>query len=230
MERALELFEKLLAAKPDDTDRKRNVALCHKMLGTHFRQMGDLDLGLSHAAAAARLDAERVEAEPNNPQAKLDYTFDLSTIGDVHANKREFEEALRSYDPALALRRELWQADPANVYARDRLAFMLTLVARMHFLVGRHAQAAPLLKESITHARALPMQEAGQLATLSLDYLTLGEITAAAGKDPCLWYGPMADVLRKLPDQAKRDHLSTGAQKEFDSALLRAKTCPASAG
>src|SRR5262249_15884199 len=36
MQAALETFEKLLAARPADLDRKRNVSLCHKYLATHY--------------------------------------------------------------------------------------------------------------------------------------------------------------------------------------------------
>jgi non-specific serine/threonine protein kinase/serine/threonine-protein kinase len=200
MERALELFQKLLDARPDDLDRKRNVALCHKQLAGYF-VIGNPERAQGHSLAAARLDSERLATEPHNAQAKLDYTFDLGTLGDQHLPKREYDEALRYFEEALALRRELWEADRANVYSRNRLAFSLARVGLTHVLAGRHRLARPLLHESVEHARETP-EQSGSFPILANAYLFLGEVELASGRDPCSWYGRMADVLPLVQDAA----------------------------
>src|SRR5262245_13075348 len=146
MEQALELFEKLLAAKPDDLDRKRNVALCHKYLSSYFGAT-DPRRWHQHALKAAELDAERMRAEPQNAQAKVDYTFDISILGEYHTSQAQYDQALPYYEEALAMRRDLSERDRANAHGRSVLALTLTSVAGVHVLAGRHQRASPLLLE-----------------------------------------------------------------------------------
>jgi tetratricopeptide (TPR) repeat protein len=224
MERALKGFETLLAARPDDPDRKRNVALCHKTLSAHFGTR-DPSRTFQHARRAAQLDSERVAAEPHNAQAKLDYTFALSALGDYHSYREENDDALRRFERALVLRRELWEADQANVHARNRLAYMLTRVAEMHVRAGRHRLAAPLLQEAVAHVRALPRQELEDMGTLIKAYLLLGEAALAEKKDPCPSYRPMAALLAKVPE-AQHGSFDPATARQRDRALERLKSCP----
>jgi eukaryotic-like serine/threonine-protein kinase len=225
MDRALEAFEKLLAAKPDDLDRKRNVALCHKTLSAHVAKR-DPARAFQHVRRAAQLDSERLAAEPDNAQAKIDYTFDLSALGDYHSSRREYDDALRQFERALALRRELWAADQANAQARDRLAYMLMRVAEMQMLAGRHRLAAPLLQESVAQVRALPKQGWEDMLTLSKAYLFLGEVALASKNDPCPWYRPMAELLLKVPEAKEQGFFEPATAKLRDRALERLKSCP----
>ena len=65
-------YEALLAARPDDPDRMRNVALVDKyMIGGLVRD-GEADEGLRRAGRAAALDERRLGLRPRDPQARLD--------------------------------------------------------------------------------------------------------------------------------------------------------------
>jgi tetratricopeptide (TPR) repeat protein len=236
MEPALEMFQRLLTAKPDDEGRKRNVALCHRHLAGHFRAgslryppevaAARLAAAYQHAATAARLDAERLAARPLDREAKMDYSFDLSVMGDVHVAKREFVEALTQFERALTLRRELAAADAANVQARSRLAYMQMRMAELLVVVGAHARAVPLLKESVNLALSLPANEPSSTATLARAYLFLGEAEVAAGKDGCPSYRRMADLQPQVPELAKNGLYDPGLEEVRDRALVRLESCP----
>jgi tetratricopeptide (TPR) repeat protein len=225
MERALQLFEALLAMKPDDPNRKRNVALCHKTLAAN--RLPDPDRSYAHAQEAVRLDLERVTGDPHDAQARLDYSVDVSILGDLHIERREYAEALEQFELALARRRELWTADAANVYARERLAHSLMRVAYANILLDRHPKAAPLLGECLAHIEALhsrnPDVRLNVLVTESLVYLFLGEVAQASGGDPCRRYRQMAELLPKLEERRYEPEAAT----RRDRALGRLKTCSA---
>jgi tetratricopeptide (TPR) repeat protein len=229
MERALEIFQRLLAAKPDDPDRKRNVALCHKYLSGHLN-LRDPSRSFRHAVEAARLDSERVAADPHDAQAKMDYTFDLGTLADLHVNRGEHDEALGYFRRALTLRRELWHADKANVHARDRYAFALMRLAESHVVAGRPQPAGPLLHECLEVVRGLPQQDLSARLTLSKAHLFLGEVALASKTDPCASYRRMAALLPDLPPAMAADHFVGKTARLRDRALVRLKACPADAG
>jgi tetratricopeptide (TPR) repeat protein len=223
LEQALAIFQKLLAASPEDPDRKRNVALCHKNL-VGLVEKSDPARAHRHALEAAELDRQRLAAEPHNPQAKLDYSFDLSTLGIYHVGRGDYGEALRNFEEALVLRRDLWAQDRADVFARDRLAYMLALVAEVHVLSGDRRGAAPLLRESIEHARALPAAEMTTARTLTLAHLLEGEVALAAGRDPCPSHRRMAAQMARVPLEQQPWGLPSLAAMR-DGALERLKTC-----
>jgi non-specific serine/threonine protein kinase/serine/threonine-protein kinase len=222
--RALEIFQGLLETNPGDIDLKRSVALCHKYLSGSFLTR-DPPRAYQHALKAAQLNSERVAAEPHNAQAKLDFTFDLSTLGDYHLARREHDDALRYFEQALVLRRELREADRANTYAWNRLAYMLMRVGETHVLAGQHRLGAPFLRESIQHTTMLPEQKQHWVVTtLARAYLSLGEVELAEKRSPCRSYRRMEDLLGELPDAHKYFPPETSDLR--DRALLRLKSCP----
>jgi tetratricopeptide (TPR) repeat protein len=228
MERALAIFRTLLERRPDDADRRRNVALCHKYLAGYYAlpEAQDWARALQHGDAAARIDSERVQAEPDNAQARLDYAFDLGFLGDYHRNRGELRDALHALEESLALRRQLWAADQADVNPRDRFAYMLMKVAEVHMLMGDAPAAAPLLREAIVHARAVPAENFGSRLTLTKAFLFQGLATAAAGGDSCPSYRAMAALYPKLSERDVTTNFDriTGAWR--DRGLQRAKSCP----
>jgi tetratricopeptide (TPR) repeat protein len=198
MERALEMFQRLLQASPQDPDRKRNVALCHKYLHGVFGEL-DPPRAFRHALDAARLDSERLAAEPHDAQAKLDYSFDLGAVAHQHVSEQRYDQAISYFEQALALRRELWEADRANAFAANRLAYTLMRLGETHVLAGRPQDAAPLLAEAIDLAAKLPGQDQPSVfGMLARAYVAQGEVELASNRDPCPWYRFLADLRPKL--------------------------------
>jgi eukaryotic-like serine/threonine-protein kinase len=207
MERSLVIFQQLLAARPQDTVRQRNVALCHKYLGGSVVQL-DPQRAVVHMQEAARLDGARLAAEPRNPQAKLDYTFDLSAIAFFHFIRREYAQALPMYEETLRLRREILAGDPADVQARERLADTLMRIGGLHALAGRHGVARGFLQESLGLLRGQPEDQKTIALTLSCLYLLMAEVTYVEKGDACAWY-------RRLPAQVERVR-KVGLDPRFD--------------
>jgi serine/threonine protein kinase/tetratricopeptide (TPR) repeat protein len=222
MQDALEIFERLLAKQPHDADRKRNVALCHKNLVGYFAST-DPARSLQHATSAARLDSERVAADPHNAQAKLDYAIDLSVLGDHHLLTGLYDEALPHYEKSLELRRTLAAADPRNAYASERLGYILAQTGVTHVLANDPARGVPLLLESLRRLEATAesgdRQELGGIRFRA--YVALGEAHFALKQDHCAWDRRVAaeaaglDLRQAVPVQ----------KWLTDRALARARTC-----
>lgn len=226
MERALEIFQRLLDAKPADLNRKRNVALCHKYLGNTTTGLPQAELE-RHLLEALRLDGERVAAEPLNPQAKLDYTFDLSMLGTQALGRNAPDEAMRRFDEALALRRDLWEADRANVQARDRLAAILMRAGVGRMLAGRTSEGEALLNESLSHARALAPDQRTTRDTFRVTYLFLGEAASLSRRDPCPWYrlwSEQVELARRMDPGSLKDFGPIAGAAE--RASKRLESCP----
>jgi tetratricopeptide (TPR) repeat protein len=225
MQTALEAFDKLLAARPADLDRKRNVSLCHKYLASHFLLVApDEARAHGHARRAAELDAERLAAEPQNAQARMDYTASLGVLADVEVQGRRYDEALRQYERQLALRRELSEADATNVHARYGVAHSLLQIALVHVLAGRPHVAAGPLDECFALAATFAGTNVQGLPLTAVANLLRGEVALASKEDPCPAYRRMADLM----DQAPNSDLLAVEVEMRDRALERLKTCPAS--
>jgi eukaryotic-like serine/threonine-protein kinase len=229
MERSLAIFQQLLAARPGDPVRQRNVALCHKYLGGSLAQL-DPQRAVVHMQEAARLDGARLAAEPRNPQAKLDYTFDLSAIAFFHLVRREYAQALPMFEETLRLRREILAGDPADVQARERLADTLMRIGGVHALTGRYDIARGFLQEGLGLLRGQPEDQKTIALTLSCLYLLMAEVTYVEKGDACAWY-------RRLPAQIERVR-KVGLEARFEGpfaslmerATGRIESCAAQGG
>jgi serine/threonine protein kinase/tetratricopeptide (TPR) repeat protein len=221
MERALELFERLLNRKPDDTDRKRNVALSHKNLVGYYVQR-DTARSLRHAERAAQLDSERVAAEPHNSQAKLDYAIDLSTLGDHYVLQEQYERALAYYEQSIPLRKTLAEADPMNVFAAQRLAYMLQQTGETYVLAGQHARGLPPLLDSLKRIDAIPANsrddEIGWIQFRA--YVALGEAHFMMKQNHCAWDRRAAASPRPAPQL-----LGSDERRLADRSLARVRSC-----
>jgi eukaryotic-like serine/threonine-protein kinase len=237
MERALELYSRLLAAKPGDSNRKRNVALCHKYMGA-ILLMSDGSRpvasgsarGLAHLQEAVRLDGERLAAEPHDPQAKLDYSFDLSVLGSSQVDRAEYADAVQSFERVLAVRRELVATDPANVQSRDRLADTLVRLGAAHVMAGQPRQGEPLLREALAIAENLAPEARTVGITVSSAHLFLGEVARLAGRDSCAWDRLVARDVATMtePKGDMKGLFGTTATSLAERALARASACPGS--
>jgi tetratricopeptide (TPR) repeat protein len=219
MQDALQLFERLLGRKPDDTDRKRNVALCHKNLVAYYATR-DPDRSLRHALSAAQLDSERVAAEPHSAQAKLDYAIDLSVLGDHYLLTKRYAEALPHYEKSLGLRRTLADADPLNAYAAERLAYILQQTGAVHVLSDAPARGVPLLLESLRRIEAIgaDRQAAARNSIRFRAYVALGEAHFATKQNHCVWD-------RRAAASVPASVLDHHVKWLTDRSLARARSC-----
>ncbi len=100
-------------------------------------QQRDLTGAAEHYRAAEQIDRALLLAEPRNPQASMDLSFDLSDSGLLLLTLHRAHEAAGAYEEALALRREVAAADPDNFLAKATVGRSFYRVARAYDEEGR---------------------------------------------------------------------------------------------
>jgi tetratricopeptide (TPR) repeat protein len=118
--RALETYEALLAAHPDDREAQRNAALTHKTLGSTLSAMDRLDEARAEILKALALDEGRVRADPNSALARLDLSFDVSLLAYLAASQEDYDGALEYWQRTIEMRKSLVDADPKDARAKGR--------------------------------------------------------------------------------------------------------------
>jgi hypothetical protein len=124
-------FEKALALwKREETINKggeqtwRNLALAHKYLAGALSRHRPGPGQLEHAEKARAYDQLRLDRNPGNAQARMDLTFDLTTIGDYHLhNSNHCAEAASYFRQALRVRRTLLEVEPTNRWYQRSLLY-----------------------------------------------------------------------------------------------------------
>jgi hypothetical protein len=105
----------------------------------------------------------------------------------------------------VALRCQLFEANPGNDLSRSRLMYTLGRVGEMNLHLGRHPRAEEATREALEHARRLRTDVQDKRHTHGYLHLLLAELARAAGRDPCPAYRAAAaagDTLRvpnKIP-------------------------------
>ncbi|MEK7408896.1 MAG: serine/threonine-protein kinase, partial [Acidobacteriota bacterium] len=150
--RAKSVYQKLLEARPSDSERMRNLARIHKYLsGMHV----DADRVLEHAQAAVELDGRRVQAAPQDAVARIEFAQSLSMVATGWEMKGELSRAAAFAERSVDIRRALWEADPKDHRVRDRLAYALTLLGQFRARQRDWRGALVCLREAVEHTEAL---------------------------------------------------------------------------
>ena len=151
------VFARLLAQKPDDPDRERNVALVEKYLGSLSEDRGDFAAALEHHSRALELDEKRFNTQPSNRSVQFDLAIDLGGVANAHWHTGHRQEAVAEYERTLHIREGLADADPNDVLSRSRVAFVHSRLAALYGEMGHtvqaldHAREAAHLGESMAH-------------------------------------------------------------------------------
>jgi hypothetical protein len=136
--------------------------------------------------------------------------------------QKQYDRALAYYEQSIPLRRALAEADPMNVYAAQRLAYMLHQTGQTHVLAGHTARALPLLLASLKRIEAIPAdrRDRGVADMQSPTYVALGEAHFALKQNHCVWDRRAAASARPAPH-------TFGADEKLlvDRSTARAKTC-----
>ena len=111
------VFEALLAARPDDPDRMRNVALVAKYLSAEYDVLHQPDAAAREIARALALDEQRLVRAPGDRTVQLDVTNDLTGVASYRTSRGQTDEAAALLTRALDLRQQMVAADPKDVLA-----------------------------------------------------------------------------------------------------------------
>ena len=180
--RAGEVFESLLAEAPESSDYQRNVALVQKYLGAHYQRTGDLDQALQHHLRALTLDRRRAAAAPTESSGA---TGSRSTRQrGVAPRRRRTRSGGKSPDTRRAATSAAgWpRAIPKDDYARGRLAFVLSVLARCTPRLSDTPRRSPMGREAVQIAEARTSGDSETRSEL-VDHLSrLAEVARAAGR------------------------------------------------
>jgi non-specific serine/threonine protein kinase/serine/threonine-protein kinase len=116
--RSLRIDERLYRAHPDEWKYQRNLALDYKYLSSVVPSHQE---ALDHLRKAQALDEKRLAGRPDNPQTRLDLSFDLSEIAGHLKETGDLVEALRLCRRVQSIREELADADPNDAQLRLRV-------------------------------------------------------------------------------------------------------------
>jgi tetratricopeptide (TPR) repeat protein len=176
------LFDRLLAEDPDNANKQRNVALVAKYLGDYYKGAGDLPRALEHRRRALELDEKRAQRFPDDMNAQNDLAIDLGAIATSLADGREYAEAIRLYERSLAIRRRISDADPANVYARGRVAFGHYLLVLPCSAMGQEARAIQHARRAIAIYEPLTAIDRGYKVDAGAAWSALARVQDRAGR------------------------------------------------
>ncbi len=177
-----QIYEKLLSLAPGNTSRMQNLALVHRYMSGAYNRV-DRARAREHALKALELDEKRVQADGRDAQAKLDLSFDLSMVATSYVLHQDLDNAVLYAQRCLEIRRSLWQADPENYQARDRLVYALNLLAWNLKSKANRQEAHALYREAASHGTVMLKGPEPQKVRSSLARIYLGLSRTVAGSD-----------------------------------------------
>ena len=221
----LQLYEDIARSQPDDMAPARNVALCQKRLASVYLARDDFAQAIAHYQIAERIDRARLAAEPGNPEARMDLSFDLSDMGLALYGARRFPEAVTEYESALRLRREASAADPSDYRAQLTVGRSLDRLADAYESAGHIERAIESAREAAATLAAAQMHDPADQETLkeaALAFVHLGRFyrARAAGGNRAQaeadWRGAVAAFERAsaLSRELGGANQSTQAERE----------------
>jgi tetratricopeptide (TPR) repeat protein len=169
--RAEALWVELLAERPDDPSRQRNLGLVDKYLGAVLDRRGENDEAAVHYARALKLDEGRLARTPDDRQVQFDTAISLANMASIAQDRRENDVALALFSRSLQIRSALSDSDPADVLARSRVAWVRMRLARLERERGN-------LNAALDHARR-SVDDQRRVLDTTKDVGTGGDLGAA---------------------------------------------------
>ncbi|MBM3725040.1 MAG: tetratricopeptide repeat protein [Acidobacteria bacterium] len=200
--KALAISEELLAAKPADPGRQRDVALVHKYIAAVLVENPD-ERAAPHLRRAEEIDTARVAAMPNDAEAQLDLSFDYSQNGSYHQQRNRLPEALANYRKALAIRQRLAHADPADARLQDRVVYASGRVGNVLMRMKNPREALLAYKEALRASQFLQTLDARHpqyRSNLAMSLRGVGGAESAAGnkRQACAAWGSASAVYNLM--------------------------------
>ena len=174
-------FQRLLELQPDDADRRRNVALVEKYVGTHFENIQDAETALVHYRRALELDEKRVAAAPEDRLALSDLAIDLSNVAHSHWSAGRLGQAAALYERSLAIRQQLADTDRNDVFAKGRVEYVHAILADIYGRAGKLDLSLEHARKAVSLAETLSAIDSTHRSQLAEGLIVLGEAEARAG-------------------------------------------------
>jgi eukaryotic-like serine/threonine-protein kinase len=181
-QKAVAMYDALLAKRPDDPQRQRSAALAQKYLGGAYDSQSEYALALPHHARALALDQERHDRAPNDRGAKLDLAIDLSNVAFAHWRQNGLTDALALYRQSLTMREELLAEDPKDAFTRTKVAFVHRQLGELLRRLGNPAEAMDHLRQAVRHFQLAGLSLAEEKAEAAAAWSEIAELEADAGR------------------------------------------------
>ncbi|MCU0246175.1 MAG: protein kinase [Bryobacter sp.] len=180
LEKSLELWTREEALTGGGENVWRNLALAHKYLAGTLGKSQPSPRQLEHAEKARAYDQRRLDRNPANAQARMDLSFDLTSIGDYHETaRRDFAGAARYQREALRLRRLLLEVEPANEWYQRSLWYP---ARRAAYLAWRGEDFASLAGDLAAYAPLVRGASAAAPSDVALEALLSGDLAQQQGR------------------------------------------------
>ena len=222
--RAETLFGALLAERPDDPARQRNLALVDKYLGAVFDRRGEDEETEMHYARALQLDEGRLARTPDDRQVQFDTAISLANMASIADRRHENDKAFALFTRSLQIRSALSDSDPQDVLARSRVAWVRMRLARLERERGNFDAALDHARRSVDDQQRVleTTKDVGTGGDLGAALETLGQIQLARRQvaAACASFGRAIPLLEAVPHlEQPPDYLERARQ-------ARAARCP----
>ena len=205
LQQAGEIFDRLLADKPDDLDRQRNAALVQKYVGSYYEAQRDFARALPYELRGEELDEKRLAADPANRLTQFDLAIDLSNVAFAQWQTGHLEEAATGYERSLAMRLHLAEFDPKDVLARSRVEYAHSRLGRLYTDSKRFAQGIEHARAAVAIGESMATIDVNHEEQLADDLLGLGLAEAASGRHAAACQTFQRALSMALTLQAKPD-------------------------
>jgi non-specific serine/threonine protein kinase/serine/threonine-protein kinase len=224
-QQALELFEQLLAAAPDDPVRQRQVALAAKYLGSRLDTAGEDASALPYYERARDIDAQLLARSPDDRRAQMDLAIDYANVGAIHSSLGRPEEAIRLYERSRDLRQRAAELDPLDEFGWSRLAYIHVALARVHAHLAHHEHVRANAMRALQLVERLPPTDFVSSLYAAEASLLLGEAERETGHGPaaCRAYARASDHYATLEKAGQVD--AQGQRANAQRARTRAANC-----
>jgi eukaryotic-like serine/threonine-protein kinase len=134
---------------------RREIGMIHRKIGGAYEALGRDGDAMREYGRSAENGRSMMAADPNNSQARIDYTVNLKTRADLLAKRKQYAEALPLYREALAILAPMSAAQPGNLMLRGRYTDMLLYVGDLLAKLREPAEARRLYTEGLRYSKQL---------------------------------------------------------------------------
>jgi non-specific serine/threonine protein kinase/serine/threonine-protein kinase len=224
--RAGAVYRDMLAERPDDPQRQRNVALVEKYLGAYYTTGGDRERALEHHRRALALDEKRLARDPGNRGVQFDVAIDLANTAEATWMLGDLPQAAALYVRSLAMRTALAASDPSDALARSRMAHTHGQLARVYRQLRDFPRAVEHGRQAVAAYDSNPRQDPNDRRDLARAIWALGDVEADRGapRQACRLFARAFDIMRALAEADRR----AGAARHEDrlnELAVRAAAC-----
>ncbi len=181
---ALQIFEELLAKKPDSTDYQREISLSYENVGDVQRAQGDLAGALKSYHDGLGIAEKLAKQDPGNADWQRDLSVSYGNVGNVLSAQGDLAGALTSYREGLGIAEKLAKRDPGNALWHRDLSISYSNVGNLQRAQGDLAGALKSYRESLGIAEKLAKHDPGNVdwqRDLSVSYYNVGDLQRAQG-------------------------------------------------